>query len=83
MAVYFVINLAYLWVLPAEEMMNIAVPASAVAIAVFGDFGGKIISVGIMISVLGAANGFVLSGSRVCYSLAAEGTLPAANLWQN
>ena len=78
MAVYFVINLAYLWVLPAEEMMNIAVPASAVAIAVFGDFGGKIISVGIMISVLGAANGFVLSGSRVCYSLAAEGTLPGS-----
>lgn len=78
MVVYFVINLAYLWVLPADEMMNIAVPASAVAIAVFGDFGGKIISVGIMISVLGAANGFVLSGSRVCYSLAAEGTLPGS-----
>lgn len=78
MAVYFVINLAYLWVLPADEMMNIAVPASAVAIAIFGDFGGKIISVGIMISVLGAANGFVLSGSRVCYSLAAEGTLPGS-----
>ncbi len=78
MAIYFIINLAYLWVLPADEMMNIAVPASAVAIAVFGDFGGKIISVGIMISVLGAANGFILSGSRVAYSLAAEGTLPAS-----
>ena len=31
-----------------------------------------------MISVLGAANGFILSGSRVAYSLAAEGTLPAS-----
>lgn len=78
MAVYFIINLAYLWVLPADQMKDIAVPASAVAIAVFGDVGGKAISLGIMISVLGACNGFILSGSRVCYSLAAEGTLPAS-----
>lgn len=76
MAVYFAINLAYLWVLPANELMNLSAPASAVAIAIFGDVGGKIISVGIMISVLGAANGFILSGSRVTYSLAEEGTLP-------
>ncbi|MDD4843089.1 MAG: amino acid permease [Anaerotignum sp.] len=76
MAVYFAINLAYLWVLPANELMNMAAPASAVAIAIFGEVGGKIISVGIMISVLGAANGFILSGSRVTYSLAEEGTLP-------
>ncbi|WP_304507271.1 APC family permease [Anaerotignum sp.] len=76
MAVYFAINLAYLWVLPANELMNLPAPASAVAIAIFGDIGGKIISVGIMISVLGATNGFVLAGSRVAYSLAEEGTLP-------
>lgn len=76
MAVYFVINLAYLWVLPAEEMANLAAPASAVAIRIFGDIGGKIISVGIMISVFGTCNGFVLSGSRVAYSLAAEGNFP-------
>ena len=65
MAIYLVMNLAYLWVMPADQMMDIAVPASAVAIAIFGDVGGKIISVGIMISVLGSANGFLLSGSRV------------------
>lgn len=79
-AVYFVINLAYLWVLPASELMNLSAPASAVAIAIFGDVGGKIISVGIMISVLGTTNGFVLSGSRVTYSLAAEGSLPASGV---
>lgn len=78
MAVYFVINLAYLWVLPADQLMNLAAPASAVAIAIFGDVGGKIISVGIMISVLGAANGFILSGSRVTYSLAENGSFPCS-----
>lgn len=76
MAIYFLINLAYLWVLPADELMNLAAPASAVAIAIFGEVGGKIISVGIMISVIGAANGFILSGSRVTYSLAEDGSLP-------
>lgn len=78
MAIYFIINLAYIWVLPADQLKDLAAPASAVAIAIFGDFGGKLISVGIMISVIGAANGFILSGSRVTYSLASEGTLPCS-----
>lgn len=78
MAIYLVMNLAYLWVMPADQMMDIAVPASAVAIAIFGDVGGKIISVGIMISVLGSANGFLLSGSRVTYHLATENLLPGS-----
>lgn len=76
MGVYFIINIAYLWVLPASELASLTAPASAVALKVFGDIGGKIISVGIMISVFGACNGFVLSGSRVAYSLAAEGNFP-------
>lgn len=76
MAVYFVINIAYLWVLPASEMAQLTAPASAVALKIFGDIGGKIISVGIMISVFGSCNGFVLSGSRVAYSLASEGKFP-------
>ncbi|MGF6988932.1 APA family basic amino acid/polyamine antiporter [Lachnospiraceae bacterium PM6-15] len=81
MAVYFVINLAYLQVLPSSELANLAAPASAVAIAIFGDVGGKIISIGIMISVYGACNGFILSGSRVAYSLAKEGEIPFSSVF--
>ena len=78
MGIYFVINLAYLWVLPASELMTLSTPASAVAIHIFGEVGGKIISAGIMVSVIGAANGFLLSGSRVPYILAQEGLFPAS-----
>ena len=78
MAVYFVINLAYLWVLPADQMMHLESPASAVAKIIFGDVGGTLVTVGIIISVIGAANGFLLSGSRVAYHLADERTLPAS-----
>lgn len=78
MAVYFVINMAYLWVLPASEMMNLSAPASAVAMKLFGPVGGTIVTVGIIISVIGAANGFLMSGSRVAYHLADTKTLPGS-----
>lgn len=76
MAVYFVINLAYLWVIPASELMNLESPAAAVATQIFGPTGGLLIKVGIIVSVLGAANGFLMSGSRVAYQLAEQRTLP-------
>ena len=78
MAVYFVINMAYLWVLPASEMMNLSSPASAVAMKIFGPVGGTLGTVGIIISVIGAANGFLMSGSRVAFHLADLGTLPGS-----
>lgn len=76
MLVYIIINIAYIRVLPADELMNIESPASAVAVKIFGDFGGTLIKTGIIISVIGAANGFLMSGSRVCYELAEQKTLP-------
>lgn len=76
MAVYLAINLAYLWVLPANELAQYSAPAAAVATEIFGQVGGKIITVGILISVFGTLNGFILTGSRVVYTLASEKTLP-------
>ncbi len=78
MAVYFVINMAYLWVIPADQLMNLESPAAAVANAIFGQTGGLLIKIGIIISVIGAANGFLMSGSRVAYQLACDRTLPAS-----
>jgi len=70
--------MAYLWVIPADELMNISSPASAVAMKIFGPVGGTLIKVGIIISVIGAANGFLMSGSRVAFHLADTGTLPCS-----
>ena len=79
MAVYLAINVAYLWVLPANELMALESPAAAVAEHLFGTIGGSIIKVGIVISVIGAGNGFLMSGSRVAYQLAEDHTLPASS----
>ncbi len=76
MAVYLIINMAYLWVIPADELMHLESPAAAVATRIFGNTGGLLIKIGIIISVIGAANGFLMSGSRVAYQLAEQKTLP-------
>ena len=76
MVVYIVINLAYLWVLPANELANYASPASAVAEVIFGPMGGKIITAGILISVFGCINGYLLTGPRILYTLGQQKSIP-------
>ena len=45
-------------------------PASAVADSNYLDqYGGKIITVGILISVFGCINGYLLTGPRITYTL--------------
>jgi APA family basic amino acid/polyamine antiporter len=77
MAVYLAINIAYLQVIPASELMMLSSPAAAVAERLFGHVGGTIIKLGIIVSVIGAGNGFLLAGSRVAYQLGTERMLPA------
>ena len=67
------INIAYIRVIPAEELMHIESPAAAVATKLFGSAGGTIIAIGIIISVIGAGNGGVTAayhfsrmGHEVC-----------------
>ena len=57
--------------------MNYASPASAVAEALFGPVGGKIINVGKLISVFGCINGYLLTGPRITYTLGEQKSLPA------
>ena len=81
MAVYLLINVAYLWVLPANELAQYSSPASAVAEAIFGPFGGKFITVGILISVFGALNGYLLTGPRILFTLGAQKSLPCSDFF--
>ncbi len=81
MAIYLIINVAYLWVLPANQLAQVSSPAVAVAEVIFGPVGGKIIAVGILISVFGALNGFILAGSRVAYTLAVQKIMPGYKIF--
>ena len=76
MAVYLAINLAYLWVLPASELATFPNPAAAVANVLFGEVGGKVVTVGILISVFGCINGYLLTGPRVLFTLGQQKSIP-------
>lgn len=74
--IYILINIAFLYVMPASELAATETPASAVANIIFGSAGGKVITVGIMISIFGALNGYIMTGMRIPYSMAVENKLP-------
>ncbi|MGA7340693.1 MAG: amino acid permease [Terracidiphilus sp.] len=72
-AIYVVMNLAYYAVLgPAQIRGTGSAAASAVAFA-YGADATHFVSILILISILGAMNGMVLTGPRVYYAMALEG----------
>ncbi|WP_163654918.1 APC family permease [Listeria sp. PSOL-1] len=79
MCVYLLINIAYLFVMPAATLAATATPAADVANIIFGSVGGKLITIGILISVFGTINGYTMTGIRIPYAMALENQLPFSN----
>jgi basic amino acid/polyamine antiporter, APA family len=73
--VYFLINLAYLYVLPIHKMAGSAFIASDAAVAAFGAIGGSIIALLVIVSTLGTANSNILSTARVTFVMCGENRL--------
>jgi APA family basic amino acid/polyamine antiporter len=79
--IYCVANLAYFYALPFTEVVSAnstrfrdALPvATKAAQTVFGDSGGRLISLAFIFSALGALNGSTLTGARVPYAMARSG----------
>jgi len=69
-AVYVLINFAYLYVLPVEEMKNYPLVASAAAEKIFGGMGASIIAIAVVVSTFGALNGSILATARVQFAMA-------------
>jgi basic amino acid/polyamine antiporter, APA family len=71
--VYIFANCGYYAVLPAREIAHSpAIASTAIAVA-YGTRASQFISLLILISVLGAMNGMVLTGPRVYYAMARDG----------
>lgn len=67
--VYMLINAAYLYVLPVEQMSKSPLVAATAAEIIFGRYGAAIISIAVIISTFGALNGSILSTARVSYAM--------------
>ena len=73
--IYVATNLVYLGVLPLREIAfaeNERVGVAA-AVKIFGTRGTYIIAGLLMVSTFGCNNGLILSGARVCYTMAKDG----------
>lgn len=77
--VYACINIALFKIFPVQEMVTLGHDASAVASQrMFGHLGGNLVAVGIMVSILGGINGYIMTLSRTIFSMAERGTIIGA-----
>lgn len=76
LVVYLCINTALFKILSIEQMIALGHDASSVAAQrMFGLFGGNLIAVGIMISILGGLNGYIMTVSRNIYVMGERGQI--------
>lgn len=76
--IYVLINIAIINIIPVDAVIASQTPASDAATILFGKAGAVLISGGIMISIFGAMNGYLLTGVRVPFAMASEGLFPFA-----
>ena len=74
-AFYVLANVAYLNVLPLDQIQHAAEDrvGTAAAQVIFGDAGRTVMAIAILISTFGCNNGLILSGARVYYAMAHDG----------
>ncbi|GFZ26253.1 APC family permease [Lactobacillus corticis] len=75
-AIYVLVNFAFLAVLPLKQLAGNDNAAFQASMKMFGNLGGRLVTIGILTSVYGAVNGFLLTGMRSPYILAKERLLP-------
>lgn len=79
--VYLLINAAFLMTLPISGIAGNLNAASEASTHIFGASGGKIVTIGIMVSVYGALNGYLMAGMRVPFAMAEHNLLPFKNFF--
>ena len=78
--VYALFNLVLFNALPAAQLANSATPGADAAVALFGEGGAAFLTIGIMVSVFGSLNGYLMTAARVPQAMAERKQLPLSNL---
>lgn len=78
--VYALFNVVLFNALPAEQLAASATPGADAAVALFGQGGATFLTIGIMISVFGALNGYLMTAARVPQAMAERKQLPLSGL---
>ena len=75
-AVYVLVNIAMLSVMPVDSIIASKNPACDVATILFGSSAATFIIAGIMVSVFGAMNSYIMTGARVPLAMSERRQLP-------
>ena len=70
--VYIAINMAYLYILPIEEMARSNLVAADVARRALGAAGAGFVAIAVIVSTFGTTNGTLLVSARVYYAMARD-----------
>lgn len=74
--IYLLINATFLYTMPIEDLKGNLSAATDASEMLLGDMGGKLVTIGILISVYGALNGYTMTGMRLPYAIAEKNILP-------
>lgn len=72
-SIYLLINVAFLYVIPVEEMAGSERIASDVAQKAVGSFGAGLVAAAVMISTFGTSNGTIMASARVYFKMSQRG----------
>lgn len=79
-AVYALFNVVLFNALPADSLAASATPGADAAVALFGQGGAAFLTAGIMISVFGSLNGYLMTAARVPQAMAERKQLPLSGI---
>jgi APA family basic amino acid/polyamine antiporter len=72
-AIYMVVNAAYLFVLSVDDMTGRPLVAADAARRIFGEPGAAIVAAMVLMSAFGALNGATMTGPRIFFAMADDG----------
>jgi len=78
--VYLLVNVAMLNVMPMSGIISSKTPASDIAVMLFGTKAAAFITAGIMVSVFGAMNAYIMTGARVPFAMGDRKQLPCSSI---
>ena len=82
MAAYLLVNIALMHVIPADQIVKLGEnSAPQAALLLLGNLGGKLIAVGIAVSIFGCLNGKILTYPRVPYAMALHDQIPCSSFF--
>ena len=74
-SIYVIINLVYIYLIPAKAIVGSELIASDVMQMLCADRGRKILEILVIISSLGGINGMIITGGRVTYAMAKDNSV--------